>query len=302
MKQILVPALYLGACSSPDDPQPTCPVDSLSAGTVEVFATGFDVDVVGTEGLTFGADGRLYVGGSGYTGDGYVAEIATDGSWELLTPLPGSIGLAWWGDQLMVATANVGDGTPGVVAVDPDARTTSVFVGGLPGSNFPAVTPWDSLLMSYPGGTEVLEIRPDGTWEQWASDVPSPNGTAFSPDGSTVYVANTYTAPSTVARIEVEDGHATSVGVLATLPDGSTQDGVAVDVDGNLYVVNNLPGTIVRITPSGETTVVAEGVEFGASMAFGEGDFDPCSLYVSSLFSEDVFRVGVGVAGLVPHR
>jgi hypothetical protein len=287
----------LAACSGTTAPVEDPCAGSLAAGEVEVFATGFDRDIVGTEGLTFGPTGRLFVGGSGVSGDGYVAEIRPDGTWEILADVSGSVGLAWWDDALLVAAE--GDK---IVAVDPDARTTRVLAEGLPGSNFPAVTPWDTLLLSAPDGSELFEITRDGTWSTWATDVPSPNGIGFSPDGTEVYVANTYRSPSTVARIPVTDGVAGAVGVLATLPDGSTQDGVAMDVDGNLYVVNNLPGTIARIAPDGTWEIVAEGVDFGASLAFGEGPFDACSVYVSSLFSEDVIRVGIGVEGAPPHR
>ena len=40
----------------------------------------------------------------------------------------------------------------------------------------------------------------------------------------------------------------------------------------------------------------------GYSLAFGEGAFDPCSLYVSSLFSSVAYRVGAGKLGLPPLR
>lgn len=301
----LVPLLMI-ACTGPASPEPldipSCDANSPQAGTVEFFAHGFERGVVGTEGLSFSPDGRLFVGGAGYTGEGFVAEIQPDGDWEILVDVPGSIGLTWWGDRLLVATPDVGDETAGIIAVDPDARTTEVFARGLPGANFMAVTPWDTLLMSYPSGTELLEIEPDGSWSVWATDVPSPNGITFSLDGATAYVANTYSAPSTVAKIAVEDGEAVSVDVLATLPDGSTQDGVALDIDGSVYVVNNLPGTISRIRWDGEITELAQSVSYGASMAFGEGEFDPCSLYVTSLFSDRVFRVGAGIEGHVPYR
>lgn len=280
----------------------SCPIDTLAVGEVQVLATGFDVDgTEGTEGLAFSPDGRLFVGGSGVKGDGYVAEIQRDGAWSVVADVPGSVGLAWQGDRMLVAVSDAGDGTGGLVAVDPDSGEVEVRASGISGSNFPAVTPWGTVLVSSPSGGTLWEVR-DGAVSAWAEGVPSPNGIAFSPDGAMVYVANTYATPSTVASIPVTGDSAGAVGVLATLPDGSTQDGVAMDAAGNLYVVNNLPGTIARITPDGTVTTLAEGVAFGASLAFGEGAWDPCSLYVSSLFSPDVFRVGVGAPGALPFR
>ena len=293
-----------GADKTPADTAPAgrCPADTLAAGTVEVFATGFETDGrAGTEGLTFGPDGRLYVGGSSVGAGGFVAEVQPDGTWARLADVDVAVGLAWHRDRLLVATGDVGDGTGGLVAVDPDAGTTAVVASGIDGANFPVVTPWGSVLVSSPGNWTIHEVT-DGGVTLWSDAVPSPNGLAFAPDGATLYAANTYATPSTVAAVPVVDRAAGAPAVLATLPDGSTQDGVAMDADGNLYVVNNLPGTIARISPDGDVHTVAEGVDFGASLAFGEGPFDPCSLYVSSLFGPHVFRVGVGAPGAPPHR
>jgi hypothetical protein len=44
-------------------------------------------------------------------------------------------------------------------------------------------------------------------------------------------------------------------------------------------------------------TIIAESVATVASRAFGRGDFDPCSIYATSLFSEQLWCVGIGVAG-----
>ena len=297
-------ALLLLACSSTPAVvdtglQPSvCPSGSLEPGVVEVLATGFDVDgTVGTEGLVFSPDGRLFVGGSGIGGGGYVAEIFLDGTWTRLVDVPQSIGLAWHDERVLVATGDVGTGEGGLVSVDPDTLEVEEVATGIPDANFPAPTPWGTILVSVPSGETVWEVA-DGGVSVWAEGVPSPNGIAITPDGSRVYVANTYVTPSTVASIPVTDGVAGPVGTLATLPDGSTQDGVALDAEGNLYVVNNLPGTLARITPSGDWDIVAEGIDFGASIAFGTGDWDPCSVYATSLFGPDVFRVGVGARGL----
>ena len=74
-------ALLLLACSSTPAVvdtglQPSvCPSGSLEPGVVEVLATGFDVDgTVGTEGLVFSPDGRLFVGGSGIGGGSLIRQ------------------------------------------------------------------------------------------------------------------------------------------------------------------------------------------------------------------------------------
>ena len=289
-------AVLLWACTPPPTvPVDVCAEDTPAPGEVQVFATDF-VDPTGTEGLTFGPDGRLFVGGIGVGGRGFVAEVQPDGTWERLVDVPGSIGLVFAFDTLLVATPDTGDGTAGLVAVDVDARTKSTFATGLPGANFAVETPWGTLLVSDPSGSTIFEVDAVGLWTVWAEEVPSPNGMAFSPDGAALYVANTYASPSTVGRIQIDGERAGTLGVLATLPDASTQDGVAIDAAGDLYVVENLPGIIVRITPDGSVEQLAEGVDYGASLAFGRGAFDPCSLYVTSLFGPSLFRVGAGSA------
>ena len=93
----------------------------------------------------------------------------------------------------------------------------------------------------------------------------------------------------------------TAVEILQ-LGQASTPDGIAVDVDGMVYVAANIPGQIWRVDGAADSLqrgeLVAEGVASVASLAFGNGPgFDPCSLYVTQLFGSQVIRVGVGVPG-----
>lgn len=304
-RRMLLLAL-LTACTAPSpEPSPdapACPDDSLAAGEVDSIATGFTVDgTIGTEGLVFSPDGRLFVGGAAYTGGGYVAEILTDGTWSMLADVPGSVGLEWFQDQVVVAVSGGGMAGEegGLVLVDPDSGDTSVLAMGIPGSNFPVATPWDTLLVSAPGGTTIWEVDAQGTVTQWATGLVSPNGLVFDHAGEWLYVAQTYESPNVVRRVAVNsDGTAGAMEVVAELGDGSTQDGVAIDDNGDVYVVLNLPGEVVRVTPDGDVTLVADGVDYGASMHFGTGEFDDCSLYATSLFGEQIFQIGVGVPGL----
>jgi sugar lactone lactonase YvrE len=74
---------------------------------------------------------------------------------------------------------------------------------------------------------------------------------------------------------------------------------VAIDRAGNIYAALNIVGLIHRVAPDGTDSPFAEGMTTPASLAFGNAPgFDPCSMYVTSLFGQDVYQVAVGTSGL----
>ncbi len=300
-----MPWFLLLACSGAPDADSgadtSCPPDSLAPGELRVLADGFVYgDTIGTEGLVFSPEGRLFVGGSAALGSGFIAEVFPDGTWSMLTPLAATVGLAWWHGRIVAATSGGGAAgdVGGLVLVDPDSGETELLTSEVPGANFPVVTPWDTLLVSSPGGTDLWEVASDGTTTRWLGDQVSPNGLVFDTSGDWLYVAQTYWDPNVFRRVEVRSDHsAGAVEDLVTLPSGSTQDGVALDAEGGVHVVLNLPGEVLRITPAGETDQVGSGLDFGASLGFGTGDWDPCTLVVTSLFTDQLFQLGAGVRG-----
>ncbi|MCO4771388.1 MAG: SMP-30/gluconolactonase/LRE family protein [Deltaproteobacteria bacterium] len=299
---VLVLAAGLAGCPSADpDPDPTpeptpadiC-ADSMAAGSVRVFATGF---TGGTEGITFSPDGRLFVS----RGD-VVEEVWPNGQHEEVAAVPAEVGLTWWNGELIVASgdAGTGDGVGGIYAVDVDSGDTRVLATGIPGANFPAVTPWDTLLVSTPGGDEeIVEVSDDGDVSLWTTGVSSPNGIGFAADGSAAYVASTFVNPAPLWEVPIEEGVAGTPTQLASWGPGVAPDGVAMGQSGAVYIAQNLAGRIDRVDPAtGEESALAEGVQFAASAAFGVGDdWDPCAIYVTSLFSEELYVVGAGEPG-----
>lgn len=71
-----------------------------------------------------------------------------------------------------------------------------------------------------------------------AGDVNRPNGLAFSPDESKLYIVEGGTAPRVIRAYDVgSDGTGLSRGqILVTAEPDGTPDGLRVDVDGNLWV------------------------------------------------------------------
>ncbi len=298
----LVAALSLAACPSgepPADDDDSTEVDvcadSLAPGTVQVFATGL---TGGTEGIAFSPSGRLFVS----RGD-VVEEVFPDGQHEEIAQIPAEVGLAWWNGELLVASGDSGepDGLGGVYAVDVDSGAVRLLAGGISGANFPAVTPWGTLLVSTPSGDEeIVEVTADGDVTLWSSEVPSPNGIGFSADGSAAYVATTFANPAPLWEVPIVDGVAQTPSELASWGPGTAPDGVAMGASGAVYIAQNIAGRVDRVDPAtGTETAVGEGVQFAASLAFGVGEsWDPCAVYVTSLFSDELYVVGVGEAGL----
>lgn len=76
-----------------------------------------------------------------------------------------------------------------------------------------------------------------------------------------------------------------------------------VGVGGDLYVALIVGGFLDRVTPEGTQTTVAADIGSPASVAFGVGEgWDGCSIYSTSRFSDELFRVEIGEPGLTPFR
>ncbi|KTG17174.1 hypothetical protein AUR66_02735 [Haloferax profundi] len=119
----------------------------------------------------------------------------------------------------------------------------------------------DSLLVTDSLSGVVWQVRRDETsvWSDSSLLVGGEDlgadGIQVSKDGKTVYVTNI--AAGTIVEIPVnEDG---SAGEASVFVDGLVgPDGLAMDVDENLYVADNRGNRIVRVSPSGDVEVLAE--------------------------------------------
>ncbi len=293
-------AASLGGCPSADpvpDPDPT-PAEpcagSMDEGAVRVFATGL---LGGTEGIAFSPDGRMFVS----RGDA-LEEVSPDGSHAVISDVPGQVGLTFWNGELIIASSDdgTGGGLGGVYAVDVDTGSSRLLAGGIDSANFPVVSPWDTLLVATPGAAEgIYEVSDAGEVSLWTDEVPSPNGIGFAADGSFAYVATTFANPAPLWEVPIAEGVAGTPRQITAWGPGVAPDGVAMGASGAVYVAQNLAGRIDRVDPEdGSEVAVAEGVAFAASAAFGVGaGWDACALYVTSLFSDELYVVGVGEPG-----
>ncbi|MBV1858795.1 MAG: SMP-30/gluconolactonase/LRE family protein [Nannocystaceae bacterium] len=304
-----------GSSTAPDDEsgsssssgEPSRCWDDLQVGDVEVLFEGF---AGGSEGIAFTSDGRLIVTTLD-DGVGTLWEISPAGEATVFVEVPYALGLAPRSDGSLVV-ASLGelmepDG--GVYEVSSDGEAT-LLTEGIDSANFVAVAPDGSVLVSDDFDTRVFHVQQDGTLTTVIEDVPSPNGIAYSPDNTMFYVASTFSVNGELTRYDVDgDGipiESSAVEILHTGP-GSVNDGIGVDVDGNVYVLANFSGELWRVDGSAtelqDGEVLVEGLESPASMAFGRGeDFDPCSAYITELLGPRVVRVALGVEGAALHE
>lgn len=273
-----------------------CATD-ISAGEVQAFG---DPTPTRTEGIVFDASGALYVSAQDNDDLDQLLEVETDGSNRSVARADSILGLE--SDSRGIVAAAIATGE--LLLIDPTDGSSEVIADtadGLPGApNFVVTTPWDTLLVSddTSGEDTIYEVTWDGTVSPWVDQVPTPNGMVFSLDGAFLYVATTFEQTG-LWRVPVSnEGEAGTPERWVEFEGSTAPDGVAIDSDGNVYVALNTAGQIAKVDGEGNATTLAMGLFGPASLAFGQGDFDPCSLYVTSLFGTQLSRVGVGVLGV----
>jgi gluconolactonase len=275
-----------------------------------------DEPFTGCEGISFNGEGRLFV-----TCNRAFWEIATDGSVRQLTELFSNLGTAAYGDRdLLVAdfgpTNAFRDGrnNDGIIwRITPEGEKEQVSTG-IGDPNFILVLEDRFYLVSDDATADIYHVGDDGVPELWSTAVNHPNGLALSADGSTLYVAQIFTnirpvvGDNTIWAMPLKDGKPVKdANIIVRAGPNASPDGLAMDVQGRLYIAANREGKIWRYDPAtDEMLLIAEGMFGCASLAFGEGEFDRESIYATTTFAQGrggkIWRVPVGVAGARLHR
>ncbi len=218
-----------------------------SIGDVSIYAEGLDHP----EGVTVGPDGTVWAGGEA----GQVYRIAGDPP--VVTEVGSSRGLT-----LGLAVDAAGT----VYTTDPHHRSVQAFgADGVPslyadGSPAPQIRAPNHLCFDSKGNLYVSDsgrwkehdgciyrMRPGGAGEVWCDTLRTlPNGVCMGPGEEHLYVAMSL-APGRISRVEIRaDGSAGRVEDFA-LMEGTIPDGLAFDVNGNLFVVTYRPETVWMI-------------------------------------------------------
>lgn len=221
-----------------------------------------------------------------------------------------------------------------MVRIDTDGTVTEVLTTNgseqLEGANYVAVDHDGLIYLSDPCLGQI--IRFDPTTEETAVlqfDLESeggPNGLAVSADGTELYVATENTGflcshADIDFQIEIAGVYVVDLDDFETKRPlaeglGLFGDGLAFDVEGNLYVVVDtesnfsLEQSLIVVFPKGESVgvpfLVAGEETLFANLAFGQGEYGESTLYLAllsiPLFTNDesrgLERFDVGIAGL----
>ena len=138
----------------------------------------------------------------------------------------------------------------------------------------------------------VYRVDPEGEIQLLAADFEKPNGLAFSPDESVLYIDDSH--HQHIRSFDVaNDGSLRNGRVFADLAHESAgvPDGMKVDQDGNVYATNSL-GIWVH-NSSGEFLGLITVPEVPANCAWGE---DGQTLFITARTS--VYRVRMNVPGV----
>lgn len=254
------------------------------------------------EGVAVDAEGNVWCGGD----RGEIYRISPDGTQREVIASTGGfcLGMAFdrHGDLFVCDLKHAA-----VYKLDVATRHLSLFSEGIPGHrfrtpNFPAFDADGRLFVSdsnemHVPGPGIVVLNPDGTGELWH---PGPfdfaNGLALSPDGTRLYVAETFR--ECVSVIEVRpDGSAGEKTDLVRLP-GSYPDGLAVAADGTLFVACYQPSHILAVGLDGEVSVVASDPSAHLLAHPTNVAFHGTALIAANLGRWHLTRVAVGVDGL----
>lgn len=141
----------------------------------------------------------------------------------------------------------------------------------------------------------VYRVTPDGKkLTPLVKDFTKPNGLAFSPDESLLYINDTIEKHIRVFEVKV-DGTLGRGRLFATLPGEKpgVPDGMKVDSEGNVYCTGPGPGIWV-FDSSGEHLGTIFPAEKAANIAWGDGDWK--SMYICA--STSLYRIRLNIAGI----
>jgi gluconolactonase len=222
------------------------------------------------DGLTFDLEGRLVVAGWAWR---RVWRLEHDGS---ITTLCSE----FEGKKLNTPNDIVVKSDGAIYFTDPSGALNNVEMQGFDLQRY----------LDYHG---VFRISPDGKVSLVVKDFTYPNGLAFSPDESLLYINDTRENLIKVYEVNA-DGSLKNGKLFSKLvgPEAGVADGMKVDVEGNVYCTG--PAGIQVFSPKGDLLGRIKIPGHATNLGFGDEDW--MGLYITTYTS--VFKVRLGIAGL----
>jgi gluconolactonase len=304
---------------------PDMHVERMDPGLDAVIAPGTQIERVAT-GFTF-TEGPLWREGRLWFADvraDKLRALSPDGKVELLLDNPGMVkdktpGLDQGSDGMApdkdgtVLAASQGGRT--VIRVDDNLKETVVldsYQGKKLNSPNDIVFAPDGAywFTDPPYGLKGMNRSPDkqlsfnavfryskGQLTPAITDLPTPNGIGFSPDGKILYVSNSGPQMYVNAYDVAKDGTVSNPRKLIEYQGRGggpgIPDGLKVDTAGNIWTTG--PGGIRIITPAGKVLGQIKLPEVAANLAFAE---DGHTVYITA--STSIYRLHTKVAGELP--
>ena len=256
------------------------------------------------EGPSFDRAGNLYIVDLAYS---RIFRIAPDGAFELIADYDGEPnGLKIHRDGRIF----VADHRHGLLQLHPDSGLLDPllerpFLESFKGLNDLVFDKDGTLYFTDQGETgmndptgRVYRRFPDGRLQLLLDNVPSPNGIAFNPDESLLYVAAT--RGNCVWRVPIETtGEVSRAGIFVQLSGGlAGPDGIAVDEAGGLIACINGFGTVWVFSKLGEPLLRIRSPKGLATTNCAFGGASNKTLFITESASGSILSVDLEVPGL----
>jgi sugar lactone lactonase YvrE len=247
----------------------------------------------GIEGPACDAEGNLYA--VNYQREGTIGKVTPEGECSVFVQLPeGSVGngIRFNRDGFMLIADYVHHN---ILKVDMQIREVRVYAHE-PTMNQPndiAIGTNDILYASDPSWSEsngqIWRIDPDGTVTLLEAHMGTTNGIEVSPDEKTLYVNETVQRNVWAYDLSSK-GEISNKRLLIQFPDFG-MDGMRCDVQGHLYITRYGKGTVVKVSPEGETMLEIELTgKKPSNIAFGGPDGRTCYVTLQDRGNIEVFR------------
>lgn len=191
-----------------------------------------------------------------------------------------------------------------ILRIDPESKEITVHAHEptMHQPNDIAIGPDETLYASDPdwkkGDGALWRIETDGTVTQLADNKGTTNGIEVSPDGKTLFVAES--KQQRVLAYDLDKSGISNERVLITFEEHGL-DGIRCDIDGNLYITRHGAGQVLKLSPEGK---ILQTIELPGSMPSNLcfGGPDGKTVYITEVENQQILTFRADRPGLSWER